>query len=310
MPLSRSHRRLLALALGAGLLGILLRWPPPPASAPRPQGSPASGAQAHPAQPPLIRRIAYRLRLRNTRAEPLSGGRLEVFAPLERTPTQETRALQASLPYTLIADRVGNRSLRFELPTLAPYATRIIRIEAEIAVGGPARAVPVRDADRAATALIPWHLPEIRALAARLRGAAAAETLRHIYRWVSTHIEDPGYVRADRGALETLRARRGDCTGQAYLSAALARALGLPARVLGGYVYDGRPGLRAQDYHNWTEVWLGDRWVLLDAQAHRLDEQAERYLALRILDTPAPDQDPALQARFAYRGAGLEVAMN
>lgn len=303
MPLSRTRRALIALALVVGLLGILLRWSAPPIV-------PGPSAQTQLARPLLTRRIAYRLRLRNTRAKPLAGARLEVFAPLARTPTQQTRSIQASLPYTLIEDSAGNRSLRFELPILAPYATRVVRIEAEIAVGPPSRAVPVREADRAATALVPWQAPEIQTLATRLHASGPAETVRNIYRWVRTHIEDPGYVRAEQGALQTLRERRGDCTGQAYLSAALARASGLPARVLGGYVYDGHPGLRAQDYHNWTEVWVAKRWVLLDSQAHRLDEQAERYLALRILDTSPAGQGRTLQARFAYRGAGLKVAMD
>lgn len=60
-------------------------------------------------------------------------------------------------------------------------------------------------------------------------------------------------------ALEILRTRRGDCNEHTQLYVALARALGMPARIATGLAY-----VRGKFYyHAWPEVWLGD-WVAVD----------------------------------------------
>jgi transglutaminase-like putative cysteine protease len=70
-------------------------------------------------------------------------------------------------------------------------------------------------------------------------------------------------------ARETLRALRGDCNEHAVLLTALARAAGIPARVVAGAVYlDG--GFL---YHAWTELWLGP-WVSADAVFGQLPADA------------------------------------
>jgi hypothetical protein len=60
-------------------------------------------------------------------------------------------------------------------------------------------------------------------------------------------------------ALEVLRTRVGDCNEHTQLFVALARAIGLPARIAAGLAYvDGK-----FYYHAWPEVLLGD-WVPVD----------------------------------------------
>ena len=61
-------------------------------------------------------------------------------------------------------------------------------------------------------------------------------------------------------ALQVLETRAGDCNEHAVLFAALARAAGLPARVVAGIVYADGVFL----YHAWDEVWLGSGWVSVD----------------------------------------------
>jgi hypothetical protein len=64
-------------------------------------------------------------------------------------------------------------------------------------------------------------------------------------------------------AAEVAKHREGDCTEHAVLLAALCRARGIPARCAMGLVYyDQGQGF---PYHMWTEVWIHDRWVPLDA---------------------------------------------
>ena len=62
---------------------------------------------------------------------------------------------------------------------------------------------------------------------------------------------------------ETFDRREGDCTEHAMLLAALCRARQIPARVAIGLVY--YPSADGFAYHMWTEVWIEDRWIPLDA---------------------------------------------
>ena len=65
-------------------------------------------------------------------------------------------------------------------------------------------------------------------------------------------------------AVDVLRERRAECQGHAYLFAALARALGLPTRVVNGVVYV--PEYGGFLYHSWNEVWIeGAGWRPVDA---------------------------------------------
>ena len=60
-------------------------------------------------------------------------------------------------------------------------------------------------------------------------------------------------------ALQVLKTRTGDCNEHTQLFVALARAIGLPARIAAGLAYvDGK-----FYYHAWPEVLLGG-WVAVD----------------------------------------------
>lgn len=104
--------------------------------------------------------------------------------------------------------------------------------------------------------------PRVRAAALAAVGdeadpLAAAERLR---RWVHDALEKRPAATLPN-ALQVLETRAGDCNEHAVLFAALARAVGLPARVVAGLVYQDGAFL----YHAWNEVWLGDTWVSVDA---------------------------------------------
>jgi hypothetical protein len=103
--------------------------------------------------------------------------------------------------------------------------------------------------------------PEIVATARTIVGDEAhpIRRARRLVRWVGKNLEQTPALTMP-SAREVLRARRGDCNEHAVLLAALARAAGVPARVVAGAVYlnDGFY------YHAWTELWLG-AWVSADA---------------------------------------------
>ena len=86
------------------------------------------------------------------------------------------------------------------------------------------------------------------------------EKARRLQDWVSQNLEfDLGIALAS--ASEVVRNRRGTCVAYAVLLAALERAAGLPSRVVMGFAYAN--GIWGG--HAWTEAYLDNRWIALDA---------------------------------------------
>ncbi len=86
-------------------------------------------------------------------------------------------------------------------------------------------------------------------------------------KFVHDTIKLKDFSQAFATAAEVARTPEGDCTEHAVLLAALARARGIPARVAIGLVY--QPSTQSFGYHMWNELWIGDRWVPLDATLGR-----------------------------------------
>jgi hypothetical protein len=108
--------------------------------------------------------------------------------------------------------------------------------------------------------------PAIVALAREIAGDRrdSREVAAAITREVFFMLDKRDGVRGSATAVETLDARRGDCTEHAALTVALHRAAGIPARIASGMVIAELGGKTEAAYHAWTEVWLGE-WVVMDA---------------------------------------------
>jgi hypothetical protein len=91
---------------------------------------------------------------------------------------------------------------------------------------------------------------------------------RRLLAWVHGHIT-PEPALTMPSATEVLRTRRGDCNEYAVLLAALARAAGVPARVVAGLVHTGN----GFAWHAWNELWIGG-WVSADAVFNQLPADA------------------------------------
>jgi transglutaminase-like putative cysteine protease len=85
-----------------------------------------------------------------------------------------------------------------------------------------------------------------------------------IERWVHKNMQsnnDQALVPADQVA----RSLEGDCTEYAMLTAAMCRAAGVPSRTALGLIYADVKGSPVMAFHMWTEVWVRNHWVGLDA---------------------------------------------
>jgi transglutaminase-like putative cysteine protease len=158
-------------------------------------------------------------------------------------PTQEVRALAkhtADVVVRAIRPGVGARSAQ-----------------------GPAD--PPTDGDRNPSTLIQSDDPRIVEMA---REAASDESdpwrvAVKLETYVKRKVAIKDYTQAFASASDVARTLQGDCTEHAVLLAALLRARGLPSRVAMGLVYlNSQPGML---FHMWTEVYVDERWIPLDA---------------------------------------------
>jgi len=95
----------------------------------------------------------------------------------------------------------------------------------------------------------------------------AAEAARRIEAFVADYVTDKSLSVGYASAAEVAVSRQGDCSEHAVLTAALCRAVGIPAQVVTGlaYVPQWRTFQNGFGGHAWVQVFLGDKWVGLDA---------------------------------------------
>jgi transglutaminase-like putative cysteine protease len=98
--------------------------------------------------------------------------------------------------------------------------------------------------------------------AARYRRDDELATVRAIVTDVQNSlVYDAAATGPTTDAIDTLLAGRGVCRDYAHLTAALCRAVDIPARVAAVYA----PGLDPMDFHLVVETALADEWVVWDA---------------------------------------------
>lgn len=103
-------------------------------------------------------------------------------------------------------------------------------------------------------------------------GMADLEKVQAIYDWVAGNItfdSDGHSAGLNRlvPASQVLRERTGTCRDYSFLVAAMARALGIPVRVVYGQAFSRQDetGARDQVLHAWDEALVDGKWISLDA---------------------------------------------
>jgi hypothetical protein len=94
-----------------------------------------------------------------------------------------------------------------------------------------------------------------------------ARAVKQIEAFVKGYIKTRDFSIGYASALQVAESRQGDCSEHAVLTAALCRALGIPARVVSGLVYTENLAGQKNVFggHAWTEAYIGGVWVGLDA---------------------------------------------
>jgi transglutaminase-like putative cysteine protease len=178
---------------------------------------------------------------------PLDREELRVRLEGEPVPTRE------------LADLHGTRLQLFE--TTPGHLT----IEYRAAVSGRAAPAAVDPLD-AITYLRPSRYVQSDSLQPLARetfpGLEGAALVRAVGAWVHDRLAyEPGSTSPTGGAAETLEAGAGVCRDFAHLTAAMLRALDVPARLVSVYA----PQLDPPDFHAVVEALVEGRWVVVDA---------------------------------------------
>ncbi len=94
-----------------------------------------------------------------------------------------------------------------------------------------------------------------------------AQAVRRIEAFVADYIDNKSLSVGYASAAEVAESRQGDCTEHAVLTAAMCRAVGIPAQVVTGLAYVSQWHTLQNGFggHAWTQAYIGDKWVGLDA---------------------------------------------
>ena len=110
---------------------------------------------------------------------------------------------------------------------------------------------------------------EIIKLAHRAMGETkdAAEAIKRIEAFVAEYIENKNLSIGYASAVEVAASRQGDCSEFAVLTAAMCRAVGIPAQVVMGIAYvKDFAGLQNRfGGHAWVQAYVGGKWIGVDA---------------------------------------------
>lgn len=237
-----------------------------------------SGGEAY------ARRLRSTVRFENPRNRNLEDQRFWCYLPMNIAARQHVRQVDASMVHRVLDDELGHRVLEIGLGTVSPLAQKLVTITVDIDVEAQTRpqALPQPSDWLSAERFIESDDEGMREAARSLRRESDAKTASAIFEWVRSRMTYAGYVADDLGARYALVHGRGDCTEYADLVVALARANGIPARMVGGYVTTQDASVRATDYHNWAEVFLDGAWRIVDAQKGNWLPPFWQYIAYRI----------------------------
>lgn len=175
---------------------------------------------------------------------------------------------------------VGERaSIRYELSVIAEAVAYEISSDLEVPDGYPASIAPFLRPEEEIQVDSPEIASTLEAIGAN-RGTLRAR-VEQIYRFTSGMPQRP--FKGTTDALTALRLREASCNGKSRLFVALARAAGIPARLVGGMIL--RTGNKKTS-HQWVEVYIAGHWVPFCPTNHHFARLPDNYLTFYRGDRP------------------------
>lgn len=118
----------------------------------------------------------------------------------------------------------------------------------------------------------------------------AWEAAKRLSRWVAENI---GYdIPGGTSARNTYDIREGECGAHSRLFAAFSRAVGIPARVVWGFIYISSLG-GGFGQHGWNEVYMGKAgWIPIDTTAREVDYADSGHIRLGVISSASIAWNP------------------
>ncbi len=261
----------------------------------------------------IKRTLRYSFTLQNKTNNVLHNVDFWVYAPVEETSNQKVESVNSSHNYELSKDELGNQVLHFKIKQFSPYASKIIKLESKLLLSNKpvSKKIFHKDIYLQAEKYVEVENPQIKTIANQFQSTDKLKNAKNTMNWVHQNIKYAGYIEDDRGALYALKSRKGDCTEFMYLYTALMRNQGIPVRNMGGYVYSENKVLKAEDFHNWSEIYLNGKWQVVDPQNGKFLENQNNYIAFRVIsDKINKNLTPANTQRFAISRQDISVRIN
>jgi len=96
--------------------------------------------------------------------------------------------------------------------------------------------------------------------------------------YVDDYIDNPSFSRGFDLASIVVKKRSGDCTEYSVLTTALARALGMPSRVMVGAIIIDEGDKVSAIGHAWSEIWQEGKWKIADSAMFKGEYENLFYL--------------------------------
>lgn len=194
---------------------------------------------------------------------------MDISVPLDARIPNPRDATQLAYRVTLEDKNPAEAFPSGPFQTVKEVDSRTAVVEVRSARGGPgageANTEEVAPEYLKPSAYVQSDDPGIRRLASQATEEAADswEKAKALEAFAHEYITRTDFSQAFSSAAEVLETKQGDCTEHAVFLAALSRAAGIPSRLAVGLVY--MEGAGAFGYHMWTEVFVGGRWIPVDA---------------------------------------------
>ncbi len=253
----------------------------------------------------IPRQVRYSFTVTNKTNQLVKNGQVWAYAPVKQTAAQLCKHIEASHPYQLVQDSLGNQVLHFTFEKLPPFATKTVSIKADLLLSDSPNPLALHDKE------IFLH-PEKYVESDHPDMISKSKTLKtpeSIFDFVAGHIAYSGYLKNDRGALYALFQKKGDCTEFMHLFTALCRAGNIPARGMGGYICTCNTVLKPGSYHNWSEYYKDNIWKIADSQNRVFNKDYSNYVAMRVISESSDSTMKGFD-RFRVKGEGIKVKMN
>lgn len=253
--------------------------------------------------------LHYKFLLTNTTKHLAKNVEFYSHAPVKQTPYQQCLKIHTSPPCEVLKDESGNQILHFTFDQLAPYAKQIVTIEAVVEMYDVSRKENLKNKRQwlRPEPFVESNDPQIVTTSNQLQQNDSISTTKAIFDFVADHITYSGYLRSERGARYALKHRKGDCTEYADLFTALCRAGGIPSQRMGGYIFPQEAGqLNGNRYHNWSQAFIKNHWIIVDPQNRIFNERPDEYIAMKIIDG---QKDPEIPEFYRFKIIGDNVAV-